>query len=250
MQVRFLLRIVSLTTVIILPSALSMGEINAMLYPNGGVTVNAAAAPSSLAISAGDKVQTSKQASAMISDGKSKIRLRENSSIVYKTNRVELSRGNAVIVTKEATTGQLDGLSVLPVSSDPTKFALVNQQGTEMIAAIEGSLRITDGTNTVLLLPGQALMHGPNETALQDGTSQDSNGQGQTSTSDDSEKQKKKRREEPAPAATGHVYRGVHNWKTVAIIAAATFSPFIGVLIYDEVTEPEDEKKNPSPSKP
>lgn len=253
MQMRLFSRFVSLVMAIIMPSALSMGEVNAMLYPTGGVTVNGAAAPGSSAIFAGDKVQTLTQATAMISDGTSTIRLREDSSLIYKANNVQLDRGSALVVTKKGTTGQFGGISVSPVSSDSTKFALMNQPGNQTIAAIEGALRITDGNHTFVLQPGQALTHGPTAAALQDSSSQvgtangqdtSASSQGQTSASNDSDKKKKKkRREEPAAAATGERF-GIPNWKLVALVTGAAIAPIGGLLIYDEVTEPA------SPSKP
>ena len=145
-----------------------------------------------------------------------------------------------MITTKKVTTGRLANLSISPVSTYATKFALVNQPGTETIDAIEGSLRITDGKNTVVLQPGESLTHTPNLAALEDSspagiTSGQDAPQGQTtSTNDDSDKKNRKRRDGPAVAATGNRCCQIPEWAVVVTVAA--FATILALYIHAEVS--------------
>ncbi|MEY2413935.1 MAG: hypothetical protein QOD84_2541, partial [Acidobacteriaceae bacterium] len=169
------------------------------------------------------------------------------SSVLYQQNNVELTHGSAVITTKKVTGGRLADLSISPVSSEATKFALVKQRGAETIAAMEGSLRVTDGNDTVVLQPGQGLKHDLLAENLADNTGQDNNAQGQTSPSQDSDKEKKKKkRKGPPPAAYD---KGLKNWEVVALLAGAIVVPIAGTLIYDQLSGPGT-KKPVSPTKP
>jgi hypothetical protein len=250
MNVSPLNRLVSLVMLVILPSVLTMADANnAMLNATGSVTINGSAVPGSSPIFVGDKIQTLKQVTAIISNGGTTVHLAADSSVVYQENNIELKQGGAVITTKRFT-GRLADLSISPASGDATKFALVNQPGTETIAAIEGSLRITDGTNTVVLQPGEALTHGSTSAALQDsGQAGTTNGQdssqGQTSTNDDSDRRNRKRHEGPAAAATGNTCCHIAGWEVVLITAA--FATILALYIYDEVRGPSSPA---SPSKP
>jgi hypothetical protein len=167
------------------------------------------------------------------------VHLAADSSVVYQENNIELKQGGAVITTEKVTTGRLANLSISPVSTYATKFALVNQPGTETIAAIEGSLRITDGNNAVVLQPGESLTHSPNLAALEDSspagiTSGQDAPQGQTtSTNDDSDKNKR-RREGPPVAATGSRCCHIPEWAIVVTVAA--FATILALYIHAEVS--------------
>ncbi|MDP9161074.1 MAG: hypothetical protein M3O09_12715 [Acidobacteriota bacterium] len=248
MEVHPLYRVISAVMLLVLPSSL-IGETtdNAMLKATGSVTINGSAIPQSSTIFVGDKIETQKQSTAMIFNAGMSVQLPSDSSVVYKENDVELMQGSALITTKKVTGGHLANLSISPVSSGATKFALVKQPGVETIAAIEGPVRVTDGRGTVVLKPGQGLKHDLIASNLADSTGQDNNAQGQTSTSEDSEKEKKKKkRKGPPPAAYD---KGIRNWEVVALLAGGIIVPIAGTLIYDQLSGPGT-KKPVSPTKP
>lgn len=152
-------RIVGVLMIVVFPSAMMMADANAMVHANGGVAINGNTITQSSVIFAGDKIQTQKDASAMISHRQSMVRLSADSSVIYEGSSVELNYGVAVIATKNGMVGRLAALSVSPASASGAKFGLVSQKGTQAIVALEGTLQITDGTHTVALASGQTLTH-------------------------------------------------------------------------------------------
>jgi len=227
-------RALSVALLIIVPWTLAGAETKAMLYASGNVTIEGVAVPSSATVFAGENIQTSKGASAMILNGQSTIRLAADSSLVYGSNAVRLERGAALIVTRKAATGgRLAGLSVSPASADQTRFALVNQKGAEAIesiAALQGSLRISDGLHTVVLLPGQALTR--SLAGVQEGSANSvAATSGQASAS-----------QAPVPATAG---AGIPGWG-IALILAGVVGGIVGGL----AAAGQFETAPASPSKP
>jgi len=224
----------SAALLIIVPWTLAGAETKALLYASGNVTLEGVAVPRSATVFAGENIQTSKDASAMIVNGQSTIRLAADSSVVYRSDAVRLERGAAVIVTRKAATGgRVAGLSVSPASADQTRFALVNQKGATAIAsiaALQGSVRISDGAHTVVLLPGQALTR--NLAGAPEGSANSvAATSGQASPS-----------QAPAPAAAG---AGIPGWAITLILAGA-----VGGIVGGLAAAGQFETAPASPSKP
>jgi len=143
---------------LIVPSCLLAASTNgAILMSTGTVQVNGEQAASSSTVFPGDHVQTAPNTVAFVKSPAALVSIGGDSVIKYDGPSVTVERGVvAMTIAKRMDTH----FGNLVVSADPgVKFQMLNANGIERIAAIEGSLTVTDGLRTVKLAPGEMITH-------------------------------------------------------------------------------------------
>jgi hypothetical protein len=124
----------------------------AMLSGSGDVRINGSSAVRSSAVYTGDRIATGENSNLVVSLKGTLITAPSRSSVVYRGADVELERGSVVVNTKSAMKGHLGNLTISP-KEGKAKFQMAETQ----IAALEGSLNITDGVHFLILPAGQTL---------------------------------------------------------------------------------------------
>jgi hypothetical protein len=133
----------------------------AMLIGSGNVQVNGAQAAKSFTVFPGDRVQTAANSSALIKTPGALVSIASDSAIQYQDNSVTFEHGNVVV---SAPKGMNASFGKLVISADPShsaKFQLTSANGVETIAALDGSLNITDGTHSTKLNAGHMMTRAP-----------------------------------------------------------------------------------------
>jgi hypothetical protein len=139
------------------PVSLSAAEVNpAMLSGFGDVKINGSAALRSSTVYAGDRIATGENSSVTVSLKGTVIAAPSHSSVIYRGAEVKLEYGSVVVNTKSATNGHLGSLTITPEGGG-AKFELMETKEVAMVAALQGSVNVTDGVNSVAVLPGQML---------------------------------------------------------------------------------------------
>lgn len=128
----------------------------AILMSDGPVLINGGQVSNSSTVFPGDRVQTAK-ASAVVKSTNALISIGNDSLVKYDGASITLERGIAsVSIGKHMDTH----LGNLLISAAPgAKFQVMNTNGLERVAAIEGSLSVTDGTKAVTLAGGEMMTH-------------------------------------------------------------------------------------------
>ncbi|MFB3916277.1 MAG: hypothetical protein ACE14M_06085 [Terriglobales bacterium] len=153
-----LVRVVCWMMIVVFPASMIAADITpAMLRSTGTVKVNGRAVNWSSIAYVGDQIQTGRDSTATITVKGAVVSLPSDSGVVYAGNSIQMQQGRALVNTYKGLDGRLDKLTISP-ASQRAKYQMTRADGKMLIAAVEGSLSITDGTNTVLLTPGNALM--------------------------------------------------------------------------------------------
>src|SRR5262245_22391151 len=118
MRFSTLTKITSILMIVLLPAATLSAETSGlMLYPQGTVTVNGTAVTHSQAGFYGDRYQTSKNSSLVMSCLGSSIQVAPSSDVTFRSSALRLTSGGAAITTQRGMTSQLAGLTVKPVAA-------------------------------------------------------------------------------------------------------------------------------------
>jgi hypothetical protein len=151
---------------VLFPAALFAGDAQtaAMLSGRGTVRVNGALAPSSSVVYEGDKVVTGKDASVTITSKGRTIVLPEESSLAYIGKQVRLEDGRVLIASRPGTEARLGNLTISSARG-VAKFQMRNQGKTMVLAALDGSLNVSDGLHRITLPSGKAMAFADESTA-------------------------------------------------------------------------------------
>jgi hypothetical protein len=137
------------------------GTNGAMLMGSGSVQVNGSPAAKSFTVFPGDRIQTSTDGSAVIKSADAVVSIASDSAIQYQGNSLIFERGNVLVTAPRGMSAHFGNLAI---SSNPTqsvKFQLTSANGVDRIAAIDGSLSITDGAHSAKLEPGYMMVRAP-----------------------------------------------------------------------------------------
>ena len=143
---------------VIFPAALVAADTEnvAMLSGSGTVRVNGVVVPGSSAVYAGDKVVTDKSSSVTLTSKGRSILLPEDSSLAYNGRQVRLEEGRVLITARPGTEAQLGNLTVSSARGF-AKFQMRSSGSTMVLAALTGSLNVTDGVHRIALPGGQTM---------------------------------------------------------------------------------------------
>ena len=130
----------------------------ALLRSSGNVIVDGKAAPSLLALFAGDKISTGSQGGvATITASGSILTLSPGTSLIYGTNSVEMECGRlAVTALQPGLTAKVRNLQVSAASEDST-YEISHASGKLIIDVRAGSALVEDGQQKMTLAAGKEM---------------------------------------------------------------------------------------------
>jgi ferric-dicitrate binding protein FerR (iron transport regulator) len=128
----------------------------AVLRANGVVVVNEAAVSQSAPLFDADVVKTSADGVGTIAQKGSSVVLPANSSVQYSHAGVNLLAGSMVVKTTASYGAQIESISVKPAASG-ARFSMVEHGNYVTIAALEGSISITQGEKLLSLNAGTSV---------------------------------------------------------------------------------------------
>lgn len=153
---RNLQRWVCCLIVAVMPAGLMAAENgSAIMSAKGDYSVNGVKAKNS-AILSGDRVSTGTQSEAVIRTKSSAVVVPENSSVVYGNDKVQLASGQVLVATKSRMSASMGDVKVKPAGR-AARYELSATNGVQRIAALEGDLIISNGTQTYTLPAGKQM---------------------------------------------------------------------------------------------
>jgi hypothetical protein len=147
-------KLIALLLVVVCPSVLLMAERpSAMLYATGAVTLNGTPAAKSMSVFAGDRIDTADASVVSVTRSGSSLIVDPNSSIQYQSDGFTILKGTARVQTSKGMSAHAGSLSVIP-KDNSARFDVSSDGKTILVASREGTLTLTDGTETATLKPG------------------------------------------------------------------------------------------------
>jgi len=161
---------------------------SAMLYTTGAAWVNGSEAPKSVALFAGDLLQTRPDSTASIQSNGSNVMVMADSLVKFEGPAVELEHGSVRVTTSRGLATVAGVVTIKPAGDAWTEFQVTDVDGQVQIAANKGDVTVQDDKGTTTVAQGQQT------------TRDDTN-------ANDTEKKKKKRRKAAgaATAASGGI---------------------------------------------
>ena len=210
-----LTQITSIFMILLLPAAMFATEASGMmLYPQGTVTVNGNAVSHSQAGFDGDRYQTAKDSSLVMSGAGSSIQVAPSSDVTYRSSGLQLNLGGAAITTKTGMASHLVNVTVQPVSAN-ARYSIAQNDSQIVIGAEEGSVIVSDGRTQQVVPQGKAFV------ATLEPLGADDQSTGNQSSQDDQDKNKKKKAGAPPAAQGGDAGITISKGKLILISAAA-----------------------------
>jgi hypothetical protein len=193
-----LTQITSIFMIVLLPASMFATETSGMmLYPQGTITVNGNSVSHSQAGFDGDRYQTAKDSSLVMSGSGSSIQVAPSSDVTYRNSTLQLNSGGAAITTKNGMASHLVNLTVKPMG-EQARYSIAQNDSQIVIGAEEGSIIVSDGTSQRVVPQGKALL--ANLEPLSVAADQNTSNQ---STQDDQGNKNKKKGAGAPPAASG-----------------------------------------------
>ena len=142
---------------VILPAATMSAETHAaMLYATNTVMLNGVGAERSSAIFSGDTIQTPADSAVTITTQGSTVVVGPSSLLVYQGDAVRLGSGLAMVTTEKSMKTQIQKLVVTPASEGRSSYRVARGSGKVLIAALHGSVKISDGSSEKMIAEGTA----------------------------------------------------------------------------------------------
>ena len=150
-------KILACLLAVLLPAATMSAETHAaMLYATNTVLLNGVGAERSSAIFSGDTIQTRADSAVTITTQGSTVVVGPSSLLVYQGNAVRLGSGLAMVTTEKSMKTQVQKLLVTPASEGRSSYRVVRGSGKVLIAALHGSVKISDGSSEKMIAEGTA----------------------------------------------------------------------------------------------
>jgi ferric-dicitrate binding protein FerR (iron transport regulator) len=140
--------------VVVATSALMADSNAAMLRTAGVVTVNGKGTSNSAAVFAGDIIRAADNSSFVITSSGSMVAVPSSSAITYRGNAVELDSGAVEVTTSNGLIARADNFTVTPASSGSVKYQVSRFDRNIVVAAKQGSVFVSDGSQRKLLTEG------------------------------------------------------------------------------------------------
>ncbi|MGI9103757.1 MAG: hypothetical protein ACR2IF_15060 [Terriglobales bacterium] len=143
--------------VIVFPlSAMAADMQGAILYMNNAAKVNGMMVNHSTVIFSGDKVQLTNDLPASLTMSGTVVTVAPGSTLIYRTNALELSNISGVVVsTSNGTAVRVNRVTIAPASGKG-KFQVARAGGKVLIAAKSGAVSIFDGASTRTVAEGNS----------------------------------------------------------------------------------------------
>jgi hypothetical protein len=186
---------------------------SAMLYTIGSAWVNGSEVPKTVAMFAGDLLQTRADSTASIQSNGSNVTVMADSLVKFEGPAVEIEHGGVRVTTSRGMAARAGDVTVKPAADSWTEFQVVDVDGRVQIAANKGDVTVQDDQGTTTVTQGQQ--------TTRDDTSE-------------AEKKKKKRRRggTAPPAAQGGIMSS-----SVAVYTGLGLIGTAGLIIWLHDTE-------------
>ncbi len=150
-------KMVSCVLLFLFPASMFAADSNAaMLYSNGGASVNGAdVRHSSSVIFSGDLLQTQSDSAANINAPGSSIIVLPDSVVQFEGSSVRIAHGGIAVSTSRGVATTAGDVKIAPASKSWTQFDVIDVDGTVRIAARKGDVAVSDSKGTVTLAQGQ-----------------------------------------------------------------------------------------------
>lgn len=210
----YLHRVIAGALIVLLPAAMVSAEAGtAMLSAGDKVLVNGIAVKGRQAILPGDTVRNAGETNVVLAVPGAAITLARQSAVTYQDNSILVTAGAARFKSSPNVSANYQEISVRP-STDNAQFVVGEVNGKRIVAALHGSILVSDGTTEVLLPEGNAMTQDKTPEPAAQGRGV---GNGEKK-SDDSQRGGKRR--------AGMVLPG---WAQVAVIGGAVAGVFGGM---------------------
>jgi ferric-dicitrate binding protein FerR (iron transport regulator) len=154
--------LISLAMAVFLPATMMMAETSgAVMRASGPAMLNGAVVNRSAAVLKGDLVSATSGPVSLSSNGNI-VDLPSNSSLKYEGSSIALETGHAVVTTVSGMTAKVDTITVAP-SSKSARYEVLKSDGKVTIAALTGSVSISDATHSAVLTEGYMTTIDPQE---------------------------------------------------------------------------------------
>ncbi len=140
---------------IVFPVSTALAEMRgAVLQSSGPALVNGAAAKRGSAVLVGDVVESQKGTTATVTSAGNSVLVYGGSKVKYEGGSIQVQRGAAELTTASGMTARIDDVSVMP-SDKSSKYEIGKKDGQILIAAVSGTVRVSNGNEAVLLAAGE-----------------------------------------------------------------------------------------------
>jgi len=148
-------KILACMLAVILPAATMSAETHAaMLYATNTVMLNGVGAERSSAVFAGDSIQTPANGAVRLTAEGSTVMVGPSTTLVYEGDAVRLGSGSTMVTTDKGMKTQVQRLQIAPAAQARTSYRVVRGGGQVMVAALHGSVKITDGSSSKTVAEG------------------------------------------------------------------------------------------------
>jgi hypothetical protein len=143
--------------IVLFPVAMLSAEPStAMLSSGQNVLINGKQTSGRQTVMPGDTVQNNAGTVATLTVPGATVAIGSHSAIVYQNDKIRVTSGAANLKIQSRMTAQYDEISVTPATPD-TQFVVGEISGKRIIAALHGSVMVSNGEYEVSLPEGKAL---------------------------------------------------------------------------------------------
>lgn len=154
-------KVVSLVMCLLLPGLLLAGNPGAGIGNFvGDVALNGRSVPPSTAVFPGDKLVTGRNASAYITRPGFTMAVDSESSAQLLAEGARVLSGSSVVTLKPGNVVEYDDLHI-SAASDSARVRIVSRPGSQMIASLQGTLKVSDTSGMITVPQGHALLAKP-----------------------------------------------------------------------------------------
>ena len=155
MKNRVVGKILACMLAVILPAATMSAETHAaMLYATNTVMLNGVGAERSSAVFAGDSIQTPANGAVRLTAEGSTVMVGPLSTLVYEGDSLQLGSGSTMVTTEKGMNTRVQRLQIAPAAQGRTSYRVVRGGGQVMVAALHGSVNVTDGSSSKTVAEG------------------------------------------------------------------------------------------------
>ena len=126
----------------------------AMLYASNTVMLNGVGAERSSAVFAGDSIQTPAIGAVRLTAEGSTVMVGPLSTLVYEGDSVRLGSGSTMVTTDTGMKTRVQRLQIAPSTQGRTSYRVVRGGGQVMVAALHGSVNVSDGGSSKTVAEG------------------------------------------------------------------------------------------------
>lgn len=217
---------------VVLPVAFASAEGGSFIASGAGpVSINGKLMQGTQAIFAGDQISTAGGASAALTMPGATVNLAESTAVVFEEGIIRVNSGTARILSREMS-ATYNEVIVRPISKDGSQYLVGKVRGRDAIAALHGSVMVSDGTNTVVIHEGHALTRLDNLQAKQEPAP------GVSGTGGEGKKKKEKPAAHDARAESAATGFALPGWAQVAIIGGTVGGVLGGLALAGNFSHP------------